>query len=217
MSHFAKVSDGIVVQVIVAEQDFIDTFTDKDRWIQTSFNTIGGQHTNGGTPLRKNFAGVGYTYDSERDAFIPPKPYDSWTLNEETCQWDSPVARPDALETQVYRWDEEAQEWFLKFEFVDDHWEDRAPDRQVVAQNTPQQIVLPEPVVVQEVVLPVESLSTEQVEAFVTDAIQALTTDQVSALSVVELGTASVSLSSAGTTDSIIIELSNNGGNDGVI
>lgn len=213
MSHFAKVSDGIVVQVIVAEQDFIDTFADKDRWIQTSYNTIAGQHVNGGTPLRKNFAGVGFSYDAEKDAFIPPKPYDSWTLNEETCQWDSPVARPDALETQVYRWDEEAQEWFLKYEFVDDHWEDRAPDRQVVARVTPQQIFVPEPVVEQEVVLQVEPMATEQIQVFVTDAIEALSTAQVTALSTIDLQSANTDQIQALTTDQISVL----GGDDAII
>jgi hypothetical protein len=93
MSHFAKVCDGKVVQVIVAEQEFFDTFVDSTpgEWIQTSYNTIGGQHRLGGTPLRKNFAGIGFTYDREKDAFIPPKPEGDWTLNEETCLWEEAV------------------------------------------------------------------------------------------------------------------------------
>lgn len=87
MSHYAKVnSDNIVEQVIVAEQDFIDTL--EGRWIQTSYNTRGGIHRLGGTPLRKNYAGPGYTYDSERDAFIPPRPTDdTYILDEATCLW----------------------------------------------------------------------------------------------------------------------------------
>lgn len=91
MSHFAKVLDGKVVQVIVAEPDFFDTFIDTSpgQWIQTSYNTHGGQHPEG-RPLRKNFAGIGYTYDAERDAFIPPKPYDNCILNEDTCLWELP-------------------------------------------------------------------------------------------------------------------------------
>lgn len=91
MSHFAKVLDGKVVQVIVAEPDFFDTFIDTSpgQWIQTSYNTRGGQHPEG-RPLRKNFAGIGYTYDAERDAFIPPKPYDNCILNEDTCLWELP-------------------------------------------------------------------------------------------------------------------------------
>jgi hypothetical protein len=89
MSHFAKVCDGVVVQVIVAEQEFFNTFVDTSpgEWIQTSYNTFGGQHPNG-TPLRKNFAGIGFTYDRVRDAFIPPKPEGDCTLNEDTCLWE---------------------------------------------------------------------------------------------------------------------------------
>jgi hypothetical protein len=91
MSHFAKVVDGIVTQVIVAEPEFFDTFVDTSpgEWIQTSYNTYAGQHPEG-RPLRKNYAGIGFTYDPVRDAFIPPKPGDSWVLNEETCQWEDP-------------------------------------------------------------------------------------------------------------------------------
>lgn len=93
MSHFAKVRDGVVVQVIVAEPEFFQTFVDSSpgEWIQTSYNTRGGVHLNGGIPLRKNFAGVGYTYDRQRDAFIPPKPSASWVFNEETCLWEEPL------------------------------------------------------------------------------------------------------------------------------
>ena len=89
MAHFAKVNNGVVVQVIVAEPEFFDTFVDSSpgEWLQTSYNTYGGVHVNGGTPLRKNYAGLGFTYDRTRDAFIPPKPYASWTLNEDTCLW----------------------------------------------------------------------------------------------------------------------------------
>ena len=111
MAHFAKVNNGTVVQVIVAEPEFFNTFVDSSpgQWIQTSYNTHGGVHTNGGTPLRKNYAGIGFTYDSVRDAFIPPKPYASWTLNEDTCLWDSPIAYPD--DGTFYTWDEDAQQW----------------------------------------------------------------------------------------------------------
>lgn len=110
MSHFARVTaQGIVEQVIVAEQDFIDTLPDRTSWVQTSYNTHGGVHANGGTPLRKNYAGVGYTYDSVRDAFIPPKPYASWVLNENTCLWDAPVAYP--ADGKTYNWDENTQQW----------------------------------------------------------------------------------------------------------
>jgi len=92
MSHFAKVVNGVVTQVIVAEPEFFDTFVDTSpgEWIQTSYNTYAGQHPEG-RPLRKNFAGIGYTYDRERDAFIPPQPFPSWTLNEQTCQWEEPT------------------------------------------------------------------------------------------------------------------------------
>jgi hypothetical protein len=88
MSHFAKVEGGIVTQVIVAEQDVIDSGLFGDGWVQTSYNTFGGQHPEG-RPLRMNFAGIGYTYDAERDAFIPPMPEEGeWTLNEDTCLWE---------------------------------------------------------------------------------------------------------------------------------
>ena len=98
MSHFAKVFNGIVTQVIVAEPEFFDTFVDSTpgEWIQTSYNTFAGRHPNG-TPLRKNFAGIGFTYDPVRDAFIPPKPGDSWVLNEETCQWEDPDGQPGTI------------------------------------------------------------------------------------------------------------------------
>lgn len=88
MSHFAKVVNGIVAQVIVAEPEFFDTFVDTSpgEWIQTSYNTHGGQHPEG-RPLRKNYAGIGFTYDVERDAFIPPKPEGNYALDEETCLW----------------------------------------------------------------------------------------------------------------------------------
>lgn len=90
MAHFAKVENGIVTQVIVAEQDVIDSGLFGVGWVQTSYNTHGGQHPEG-RPLRKNYAGIGYTYDAERDAFIPPQPVgDGWILNEDTCLWEQP-------------------------------------------------------------------------------------------------------------------------------
>jgi len=106
MAHYAKVESDVVTKVIVAEQDFIDT--QEGTWIQTSYNTIGGVHILSGTPLRKNFAGVGYTYDSTKDAFIAPQPHASWTLNETTCLWESPVAHPyeSAIDDKFYKWDE---------------------------------------------------------------------------------------------------------------
>jgi hypothetical protein len=117
MAHFAKVNNGIVEQVIVAEPEFFDTFVDSSpgQWIQTSYNTHGGVHALGGTPLRKNYAGIGYNYDATRDAFIPPKPYASWLLNEDTCLWDAPVAMPEDAGTgeppKQYAWNESTQTW----------------------------------------------------------------------------------------------------------
>ena len=110
MSHFAKVNNGIVEQVIVAEPEFFQTFVDSSpgQWIQTSYNTHGGQHPEG-RPLRKNFAGIGYTYDAQRDAFIPPKPFASWVLNEDTCLWNAPVAMP--TDGKMYQWNEDTQAW----------------------------------------------------------------------------------------------------------
>ena len=116
MAHFAKVVDGVVTQVIVAEPEFFQTFVDSSpgEWIQTSYNTFGGQHKLGGTPLRKNYAGIGFTYDRVKDAFIPPKPFASWTLNEDTCLWDAPVAMPD--DGKIYQWDEATTNWVERTE-----------------------------------------------------------------------------------------------------
>ena len=119
MGHFAKVENGTVTQVIVAEQDFIDTGAvgDPSTWVQTSYNTQGGTHRNGGTPLRKNYAGIGYVYDAQRDAFYAPQPYASWTLDEGTCYWkapvDQPAATPPTTETEgtYYEWDESVVNW----------------------------------------------------------------------------------------------------------
>lgn len=110
MSHFAKIENNIVTQVIVVEQGVINSglFGDPTSWIQTSYNTRGGQHPEG-RPLRKNFAGIGYTYSSELDAFIPPKPFDSWILNEDTCLWECPVPHP--TDEKPYLWNEEQQNW----------------------------------------------------------------------------------------------------------
>ena len=111
MAHYAKVVDGKVTQVIVAEADFFDTFVDSSpgQWIQTSYNTHGGVHANGGTPLRKNYAGIGYSYDVARDAFIPPQPYASWVLDDATCLWNAPVAMP--TDGKPYEWDEATTSW----------------------------------------------------------------------------------------------------------
>ena len=111
MSHYAKVSDNKVTQVIVAEAEFFTNFVDTSpgEWIQTSYNTHGGVHAKGGIPLRKNYAGIGYTYDQNKDAFIPPQPFLSWALNETTCLWDSPMPYPN--DNKRYRWDESTISW----------------------------------------------------------------------------------------------------------
>lgn len=110
MSHFARVNAyGIVEQVIVAEQDFIDSLTDASSWVKTSYNTLGGVHVLGGEPFRKNFACVGGVYDPIRDAFIPIKPFDSWVLDEASCLWVAPVPLPDT--ENMYQWDEVSKNW----------------------------------------------------------------------------------------------------------
>ena len=118
MAHYAKVINGVVEKVIVAETGFFTTFVDDTpgEWIQTSYNTRGGKHYNPNTgnedsetPLRKNFAGIGWTYDSEKDAFYEPQPYASWTLNATTCIWEAPVAYPS--DGKNYSWDEPSTSW----------------------------------------------------------------------------------------------------------
>lgn len=109
MAHFAKVENGTVVQVIVAEQEFIDTGVVGHGWVQTSYNTIGGVHTQGGTPLRGNYAGVGYTYDATNDVFYAPQPYASWTLNNTTWTWEAPTPMP--TDGKQYVWDEPSISW----------------------------------------------------------------------------------------------------------
>ena len=112
MSHFAQIdNNNIVTQVIVAEQDVINTgmFGDPATWIQTSYNTHGGVHTQGDTPLRKNYAGISYSYDSNRDAFIPQKTFASWILDEQTCLWNAPVPVPST--SIPHRWDEASLSW----------------------------------------------------------------------------------------------------------
>ena len=120
MAHFAKIDENnIVVQVVPGPDNWL-TSEDKlpGTWIQTSYNTKNGVHydpqTNtpdDGTPLRKNYAGLGYTYDEQRDAFIPPKPQASWILNEETCDWEAPIALPEDSDEVEYQWNEETQSW----------------------------------------------------------------------------------------------------------
>lgn len=97
MAHFAKIESGVVTEVIVAEQAHIDTLS--GTWVQTSYNAS----------IRKNYAGIGYTYDSSKDAFIAPKPYPSWTLNESTCKWEAPVSFP--TDEKPYKWNEDTTSW----------------------------------------------------------------------------------------------------------
>ena len=125
MAHYAKVINNMVIEVIVAEQDFIDTLPDYWAWVQTSYNMIGGVYYDNATGLlasnqaakiaeqdgrqRKNYAGIGYRYDKERDAFIPPTPFPSWKLNEDTCLWEAPIPYPS--DNKQYIWNEAQQEW----------------------------------------------------------------------------------------------------------
>ena len=112
MAHFAKVENGVVTSVIVIDQETLNLghWGDPALWVQTSYNTSGGVHRLGGTPLRKNYAGIGYTYDAGRDAFIPPKPFASWILDEGTCNWNAPTAMP-VVEGKRFNWDEPTLSW----------------------------------------------------------------------------------------------------------
>jgi hypothetical protein len=120
MAHFAQVNeDNIVTQVIVVTnedapdeatgQTFIASIGLSGEWLQTSYNTWGNAHSLGGTPLRKNYAGIGFTYDKDRDAFIPPKLFNSWILNADTCLWEAPTPMPK--DDKVYTWDESTLSW----------------------------------------------------------------------------------------------------------
>jgi len=111
MSHYAKVLNGQVVKVIRAEADFFKTFIDDSpgSWIQTSYNTIGNVHTQGGTPLRGNYASIGHIYDHTNDVFYPPQPFASWTLNTTTWTWQAPTSRPD--DNKFYVWNETTKTW----------------------------------------------------------------------------------------------------------
>jgi hypothetical protein len=122
MAHYAKIDkNNIVTRVLVIDEETVNSgeFGNPLNWIQTSYNTYGGQHSLGGTPLRKNYAGVGMTYDKTRDAFIPAQPYPSWILDEDTCQWYSPVSYPLPEEKEafsgsvdhIYEWDEDNVTW----------------------------------------------------------------------------------------------------------
>tara|TARA_Y100000004_G_C8613301_1_gene285655 strand:- start:88 stop:483 length:396 start_codon:yes stop_codon:yes gene_type:complete len=131
MAHFAKLGVGNkVLRVEVVSNDIATTekagvdflnnlYGTNDVWKQTSFNTIGGVHELGGTPFRKNYAGVGFRYDQTRDAFIPPKPFDSWTLNEDSCLYDPPIVKPELTQEEYdngnrYMWNEDNQSWDLE-------------------------------------------------------------------------------------------------------
>tara|TARA_B110000285_G_scaffold216297_1_gene263467 strand:- start:1345 stop:1716 length:372 start_codon:yes stop_codon:yes gene_type:complete len=119
MSYFAEVNENNIVQKVIAiSQENIDTgnWGSPSAWVQTSYNTHGGKHIHPDTgaidtkaPLRKNYAGVGYTYDASKDAFIAPQPYPSWTLDDDTCLWEPPTARPD--DGKMYDWDEDNTQW----------------------------------------------------------------------------------------------------------
>lgn len=115
MAHFAKVENGIVVQVIVADQEFIDSGVVGHGWVQTSYNTKGNVHygqdgnPDGGVALRGNYAGLGFTYDQENDVFYAPKPFPSWLLNQSTWSWEAPIAVPQ--DGKLYNWDEPTLSW----------------------------------------------------------------------------------------------------------
>lgn len=114
MAHYAQIKDGIVINVIVSNQDFVDTL--EETWIQTSYNTYGGVYYDSetgapseGTALRKNYASVGFSYDAEKDAFIAPQPFSSWSIDEDTCLWVPPIVYPE--DGNVYTWGEEEATW----------------------------------------------------------------------------------------------------------
>ena len=109
--HNNELKDANGVEQEVNGIDFLTKLTGWSIWKQTSYNTLAGQHKLGGTPFRKNHAAIGYTYDEDRDAFIPPKPFNSWILNEDTCQWEPPVVKP--IDNNNYIWNEETQQWDL--------------------------------------------------------------------------------------------------------
>ena len=118
MAHFAEIDENnVVTRVLVVSDDQEDRgqdFLSNDlglggTWLKTSYNTTAGEHRNGGTPFRKNYAGIGFTYDADRDAFIPPKPFNSWLLDEDKCIWEAPTPMP--TDEKLYNWDEETTSW----------------------------------------------------------------------------------------------------------
>jgi hypothetical protein len=120
MAHYAFLDENNIVTEVIPGKDEGAEGIDWEQWYgqyrgqpckRTSYNTLGNVHTTGGTPFRKNYAGIGFTYDAQRDAFIPPKPFTSWLLNEDTCLWQAPIPRPS--DGQNYQWNEDNQSWDL--------------------------------------------------------------------------------------------------------
>lgn len=170
MAHFAKVENGIVTQVIVAEQSVIDTGLFGAGWVQTSYRTLANQHPEG-RPLRKNYAGIGFAYDAQRDAFIPPKDYPSWVLNEETCTWNAPVAKPD--DGKLYKWEEETTSWVETQPLP----EPTIPSAEELAAIQAAQLEAQF----------VNQTQTSQIVAIQTEQISSLQTDQISSLTVTDV------------------------------
>ncbi len=121
MAHYAYLDENNIVTNVIVGKDESDIVLDENGnpydWEvyygakKTSYNTIGGVHLLGGTPFRKNYAGIGYTYDESRDAFIEPKPHESWVLNEDTCTWEAPIQRPENIDGHIWMWNEEILNW----------------------------------------------------------------------------------------------------------
>jgi hypothetical protein len=120
MAHFAEIDENnVVLRVLVVNDEnenngeifLSETLGLGGKWIKTSYNTLAGEHILGGTPFRKNFAGIGFTYDEDRNAFIPPKPFNSWNLNEGTCNWESPIAQPNPIVGKYFMWNEDTLSW----------------------------------------------------------------------------------------------------------